>query len=203
MVTININKQNQKKKIEEQSQQSAYHMHEQPVIFPVFVKLEIFNTQEKYIHHQISFHHFRNIITIKSRGITKRLLLHIYYIPNVYYPEIKSAIINFFTKNTCYLETLLRYFENIYEAEKVYTSSDKVISPFAAKDRKIITNHQLSFYHLLQQNLIKWFLKKKLLKNNFCTFVISRMFFTQKQFIFSQVSYYYFFHQNIRKKLLL
>ena len=47
----------------------------------------------------------------------------------------------FFTKNTCYLETLLRYFENIYEAEKVYTSSDKVISPFAAKDRKIITNH--------------------------------------------------------------
>ena len=201
---MDINKQNQKKKkIEEQSQQSAYHMHEQPVIFPVFVKLEIFNTQEKYIHHQISFHHFRNIITIKSRGITKRLLLHIYYIPNVYYPDIKSAIINFFTKNTCYLETLLRYFENIYEAEKVYTSSDKVISPFAAKDRKIITNHQLSFYHLLQQNLIKWFLKKKLLKNNFCTFVISRMFFTQKQFIFSQVSYYHFFHQNIRKKLLL
>ena len=144
MVTMDINKQNQKKKkkkIVEQSQQSDYHMHEQPVIFPVFVKLKVFNTQERYIHHQVSFHHFRNIITIKSRGITKRLLLHIYYIPNVYYPDIKSAIINFFTKNTCYLETLLRYFANNYEVEKVYTSSDKVISPFAAKYRKIIANH--------------------------------------------------------------
>ena len=37
---------------------------------------------------------------------------------------------------------------------------NQVISPFAAKYRKIIANDQINFYHLLQQNGIKFFLKK-------------------------------------------
>ena len=41
-------------------------MHEELIIFPAFVKLKIFNTQEKYIHHQITFHYFLQEKTIKT-----------------------------------------------------------------------------------------------------------------------------------------
>ena len=46
------------KKIEGQSQEDNYHMYEELVIFPAFVILKIFNTQEKYIYHQIKFYDF-------------------------------------------------------------------------------------------------------------------------------------------------
>ena len=46
------------KKIEGQSQEYDYHMYEELVMFPAFVILKIFNTQEKHIYHQIEFYHF-------------------------------------------------------------------------------------------------------------------------------------------------
>ena len=33
-------------------------MYEELVMFPAFVILKIFNTQEKHIYHQIEFYHF-------------------------------------------------------------------------------------------------------------------------------------------------
>ena len=39
-----------KKKLERKSQEFDYHMYEELVIFPAFVILKIFNTQEKYIY---------------------------------------------------------------------------------------------------------------------------------------------------------
>lgn len=47
-----------KKKIEGKFQEYGYHMYEELVIFPTFVILKTFNTQEKYIYHQIKFYHF-------------------------------------------------------------------------------------------------------------------------------------------------
>ena len=96
------------------------------------------------------------------------------------------------TVETCYLEIFLRCFANIYYAEIVYTLSNKVISPFAAKYRNITTNHQISFYHFLQQNAIIFFLKSTYLH----LLIISRIFFIKKQYIHKQVSYYHFLHQN-------
>ena len=54
------------KNFEAQSQECDYRMYEELVIFPVFVILKIFNTQEKYIYHQIKFHHFLQQNSIKS-----------------------------------------------------------------------------------------------------------------------------------------
>ena len=56
-----------RKKIEVQSQEHDYHMYEELVIFPAFVTLKIFDTQGKYIYHQMKFyHHFLRQNTFKS-----------------------------------------------------------------------------------------------------------------------------------------
>ena len=54
-------------------------MHEELTIFPAFVKLKIFNTQEKYIYDQIIFYYFLQQNTINFiRAITKKFLFYIF-----------------------------------------------------------------------------------------------------------------------------
>ena len=62
----NTQKYTRKTKIEAQSQECNYLIHKQLMIFPAFVKLKIFNTQEKNIYHQIKLYHFLQQNTIKS-----------------------------------------------------------------------------------------------------------------------------------------
>ena len=82
-----------------------------------------------------------------------------------------NQLLSFFAgnyhKNMLFRNFSVRYLGNIYYAEKVYTSSNEVISPFAAKYRKIIANDQINFYHLLQQNGIKFVLKKAVTQKPF------------------------------------
>ena len=66
MNSKNPQKYTRKTKIKAQFQGCKCHMHEELIIFPAFVKLKIFNTQEKYIYHQITFHHFLQQKTIKT-----------------------------------------------------------------------------------------------------------------------------------------
>lgn len=76
-----------------------------------------------------------------KRTVTKKLLVHIYWIQYVYCPEkvytswikLLSFFAGDYQKNKFLRKFSLCFFGNICYAENVYTSSNKVIPLFVAK----------------------------------------------------------------------
>ena len=66
MVKIHIDKKKKRQKIQALSQECAYHLHEELIIFPVFSKLKIFKATGKYQYYQLCFRRLLQQNTIKS-----------------------------------------------------------------------------------------------------------------------------------------